>query len=138
MLSRREFVGGSIAMGAAIPGRKSSVSQNGKVVLAVMGVNSRGTDLAGGFLAQGAEIAYVCDPDERAIQKCLKAIDGKQTRVPQGIKDFRKALDDKSVDALVIAAPDHWHAPATILACQAGKHVYVEKPASHNPREGEL
>ncbi len=125
-------------MGAAIPGRKARAGQNDKVIVAVMGVNSRGTDLAGGFVAQGAEIAYVCDPDVRAIQKCLKAIDGKQSRSPQGVQDFRKALEDKAVDALVIAAPDHWHAPATILACQAGKHVYVEKPASHNPREGEL
>src|SRR5205814_1308631 len=52
--------------------------------------------------------------------------------------DFRKILDDKNVDALVVATPDHWHAPATILACAAGKHVYCEKPACHNPREGEL
>jgi predicted dehydrogenase len=63
---------------------------------------------------------------------------GGQQKKPKGIKDFRQALGDKSVDALVIAAPDHWHAPAAILALQAGKHVYVEKPCSHNPREGEL
>src|SRR5208283_4003813 len=56
---------------------------------------------------------------------------------PQAVKDFRKILDDKNVDALTIAAPNHWHAPAAILACQAGKHVYVEKPGSHNVQEGE-
>src|SRR5690606_31860520 len=59
-------------------------------------------------------------------------------RRPEGVADFRRILDDRSVDALVVAAPNHWHAPATILACAAGKHVYVEKPCSHTPREGEL
>lgn len=61
-----------------------------------------------------------------------------QERTPQGVTDFRRVLEDGAVDALVIAAPDHWHAPAAILALKAGKHVYVEKPCSHNPREGEL
>ena len=56
----------------------------------------------------------------------------------KGVSDFRRALEDKDVDALAIAAPDHWHAPATLLALDAGKHVYVEKPCGHNPREGEL
>ena len=59
-------------------------------------------------------------------------------KFPQAIGDFRKILDDSDVDALICAAPNHWHAPATILGCAAGKHVYVEKPCSHNPREGEL
>jgi predicted dehydrogenase len=57
---------------------------------------------------------------------------------PEGFKDFRKSLESKDIDALVIAAPDHWHAPAALLAMQAGKHVYVEKPCSHNPAEGEI
>ena len=56
----------------------------------------------------------------------------------EGVADFRRALDDKNIDVLVVAAPNHWHAPATILGCSAGKHVYCEKPACHNPREGEL
>jgi predicted dehydrogenase len=62
----------------------------------------------------------------------------KQAKAPEGVVDFRRILDDKSVDALAIATPDHWHAPAAILAMSAGKHVYVEKPCSHNAREGEL
>src|SRR6185503_19632408 len=57
---------------------------------------------------------------------------------PRTAKDLRRVLEDKSVDAVVIATPDHWHAPATILACEAGKHVYVEKPCAHNIREGRL
>jgi predicted dehydrogenase len=110
-----------------------------RVVLGVMGTNGRGNGLAQGFSrSQAAEIAYVCDVDERCIEKTLQALAGRQPKKPQGVRDFRKVLDDPAVDGLVIAAPDHWHAPATILACAAGKHVYVEKPASHNPREGEL
>jgi predicted dehydrogenase len=68
----------------------------------------------------------------------MEAIKDKQTLVPQGFGDFRKSLESKDIDALVIAAPDHWHAPASLLALQAGKHVYVEKPCSHNPHEGEM
>jgi predicted dehydrogenase len=72
------------------------------------------------------------------VAKAIEAVAARQSNPPQGIGDFRKILDDPKVDAIVIAAPDHWHAPATILACAAGKHVYVEKPCSHNAREGEL
>ena len=61
-----------------------------------------------------------------------------QTTPPKTVTDFRRVLDDKSVDAIAIATPDHWHAPATILALDAGKHVYVEKPSGHDPREDEL
>ncbi|HTE19014.1 MAG TPA: Gfo/Idh/MocA family oxidoreductase, partial [Armatimonadota bacterium] len=80
----------------------------------------------------------LCDVDERAIETATAALTKAGAKPPKAVRDFRKILDDPAVDALVIAAPDHWHAPATILACDAGKHVYVEKPASHNPREGEL
>jgi predicted dehydrogenase len=115
------------------------VSANESVTLAIMGVNGRGTDLARGFTSQpGVRIAYVCDPDERAIGKAKSAIAERQKEEATALADFRKALDDAAVDALVIAAPNHWHAPATILACAAGKHVYVEKPCCHNPHEGEL
>lgn len=118
---------------------RAAGSPNDLVLLGLMGTNGRGADLAYGFTAQtGAEIAYVCDVDERAVAKGIKAATQRQAREPEGVKDFRRILDDKAVDVLVIAAPDHWHGPATILACAAGKHVYVEKPASHNAREGEL
>jgi predicted dehydrogenase len=103
-----------------------------------MGLNGRGSQLAASFANQaGVEIAYVCDCDERVIQKGSAAAKSQGGRAPQGIKDFRRALDDAAVDALVCAAPNHWHAAATILACQAGKHVYVEKPASQTADEGE-
>jgi predicted dehydrogenase len=109
------------------------------VVLGVIGTNGRGSALASSFAAVGgARIAYVCDVDERVIDKAASAVEGKQPLSPKRVGDLRRIFDDPSVDAVVIATPDHWHAPATILACAAGKHVYVEKPASHNPREGEL
>ena len=139
MITRRYFL---MSAGAGLSAAASAlprISPNEKIVLGFMGVNGRGSDLAGGFVNQpNVEVAYICDVDDRAIGKCMTIVGKKQSQPPKGIKDFRKALEDKSVDALVIAAPDHWHGPATILACAAGKHVYVEKPACHNPHEGEL
>src|SRR6185503_18472637 len=76
--------------------------------------------------------------DERRVAKGVEAVKKRQQSEVRGVKDVRKILEDKNVDALSIAAPNFWHAPATILACAAGKHVYVEKPGSHNAREGEL
>ena len=110
-----------------------------KVRVAVMGLNGRGTVLARGFARTAhAEVAYVCDVDSLVLAKGVAAVAQVQDKSPKGLGDFRKALEDKDVDALVIAAPDHWHTPAALLALQAGKHVYVEKPCGHNPREGEL
>jgi predicted dehydrogenase len=147
MINRRDFIKqatvsglGMGLVGAHAPVVFANGSPNEKVVVAIMGTNSRGEQLASGFARlPGAEVAYICDVDDQAMAKGIKAVqDAGQKKKPKGVKDFRKALADKSVDALVIAAPDHWHAPAAIMALQAGKHVYVEKPCSHNPREGEL
>ena len=80
----------------------------------------------------------ICDVDSRAVAKEIAAAAKKQDRKPEGVKDLRRILDDSKVDAVSIATPDHWHAPAAILACAAGKHVYVEKPGSHNAHESEL
>jgi predicted dehydrogenase len=112
---------------------------NDKLQVAVVGVNSRGHALAESFaLAEGAQVAYVCDVDSRAVAKTVAGIAALQGRQPKGLEDFRKALEDRALDAVVIATPDHWHAPMAILALAAGKHVYVEKPCSHNPAEGEM
>jgi predicted dehydrogenase len=81
------------------------------------------------------ELAYVCDVDENRRRAAARELDVPSSRV---VSDLRRVLDDKSVDAVIIATPDHWHSPASILACDAGKHVYVEKPISHNIREGRL
>jgi predicted dehydrogenase len=111
-----------------------------KYKVAVIGVNGRGSQHAQGFALQAnAEVAYVCDVDQRAVEKGIDiVVKAGQKNKPKGVGDFRKALDDKTVDAISIAAPDHWHAPAAILGLKAGKHVYVEKPGSQNAAEGEL
>src|ERR1043166_5423307 len=83
-------------------------------------------------------VGYLCDVDSTVLAKAATSLAEVQTAAPRTIGDFRRALEDKDVDALVIAAPDHWHTPAAILALQAGKHVYVEKPCGHNAHEGEL
>ena len=112
---------------------------NDRINVSMMGVNSRGKALAQNFASQkNSEVIHVCDVDSRAIMNCLSALKERQGRVPKSFTDFRKSLESKDVDAMVIAAPDHWHAPASLLAMEAGKHVYVEKPCSHNPNEGEI
>ena len=108
-----------------------------KIVVAVMGLHGRGRGLLNGFCRfDNVDIAYLCDPDANVLPAAVKAVESRQRRTPKTEKDIRKVLDDKDVTALVVAAPDHWHALATVWACQAGKHVYVEKPVSHNVVEG--
>ena len=106
----------------------------------VMGVNGRGSQHVHAYtMLPNAEVAYVCDVDSRAVEAGIDvATKAGAQKKPKGLTDFRKALDDNTVDAISIAAPDHWHAPAAILALKAGKHVYIEKPGSHNPAEAEL
>ena len=109
-----------------------------KVVVAVMGVNSRGEYLVESFAKlPNVEVAYICDVEEKAIANGLKPFKD-AARKPTIVKDIRQLVTKKDFDALVIAAPDHWHAPATLLGTAHGKHVYVEKPCGHNPYEGEL
>jgi predicted dehydrogenase len=109
-----------------------------KVVLAVMGVNSRGSYLAKSFSSlPNVEVAYICDVEDHAIQNGMDALKNAR-RKPSVVKDIRKLVTQKDFDALLIAAPDHWHTPAAILGVQNGKHVYVEKPCGHDPNEGEL
>jgi len=145
--NRREFVknAGKSVIGIGLMSaysRKafSYVSANDKITVAIIGTNSRGSALARGFVRSPAfDVAYICDVDDNAMEKGIDAVRkaGQEKKVT-GIKDFRKILEDKSIDAVVIATPDHWHAIATLMALKAGKHVYVEKPGSHNPYEGEL
>jgi len=148
--NRRDFINktltgtAALSLGGILPGfsaKSYSAIQgaNDRVKVAVMGVNSRGKVLADQFAKQmNCEVIYISDVDSRAAAKCIESVAGLQNNRPKASPDFRKALEDKDLDALVIAAPDHWHAPAAILACAAGKHVFLEKPVSHNPHEGEL
>jgi predicted dehydrogenase len=138
-IRRTALAAGATAAFSIRTGLHAADSPGDKIIVGIMGVNGRGTDHAKALSGiNNVEIAYLCDVDTRAADKAGKAMGDKVARPPKSVKDFRRILDDKNVDALFIAAPDHWHAPATILACSAGKHVYVEKPASHNAREGEL
>jgi predicted dehydrogenase len=125
------------AQATAAGGRK--FGPNDKITAAVIGTNGRGLAHIGclGNLP-GVEITHICDVDDHAIAKGIKEAAKKQPTAPKGIKDFRKVLEDNSVDIVTIATPDHWHTPMAILAMAAGKHVYVEKPCSQNPYEGEL
>lgn len=95
--------------------------------------------MAGTFTRQSnTDVVYICDVDNVAMQKGIKSVMEVSGKQPDGLRDFRKMLDDKNLDAVYIATPDHWHTPASILSLKAGKHVYVEKPLSHNPNEGEM
>lgn len=115
-----------------------NASPNNVIRVGIMGVNGRGRALAKGFSAnKGAEVAMICDVDTRALEKCSKMLVDAGHPAPEQTDDVRRILDDPSIDALVVATPNHWHAPATILGCSAGKHVYVEKPCSYTPQEGE-
>jgi len=117
--------------------RAKAASANERVRLAVVGIHGRGGQLSQKFAARpDCEVAYLCDVDESLFSTYVPQIERIQGRVPKVTGDFRRALDDKSVDAIVVATPDHWHALATIWGCQAGKDVYVEKPVSHSPWEG--
>ncbi len=148
--NRREFIkktaagAAAVSLGGILPGFSAKSyaripGSNERMGVGVMGVNSRGMQLARNFTKlPDCEITHVSDVDSRAMDKCIATIAEMQGTRPKEAPDFRKSLEDKNMDVLIIAAPDHWHAPATILAAQAGKHVYLEKPCSHNPREGEL
>jgi predicted dehydrogenase len=148
--TRREFIkkasscAAAVTFGAVLPGfsarsYRNILGANEKIMVACMGVNSRGLAVGINFAAQkNSEVLYVCDVDSRAADKCIGEVEKIQHKRPRASADFRNALEDKNLDVLIVTAPDHWHAPAAILACAAGKHVYLEKPCSHNPAEGEL
>jgi len=110
-----------------------------KLSVAVMGLNGRGMVHVKGFATNpNTTVSYLCDVDSKVLAKAQSEASKWQTTPPKAVGDFRRVLEDKSVDVLAIAAPDHWHVAATILALQAGKHVYVEKPSGHDAREDEM
>jgi predicted dehydrogenase len=143
--NRREFLKSASAAGlGALAATKAGPlfamggSPAERMNVAVMGLNGRGMVFARSF-SRGANtaVAYLCDVDSNVLGKAMPATQPQSTTA-KSITDIRRALDDKDVDAIIIAAPDHWHAPATLMALAAGKHVYLEKPSGHNPREDEL
>ncbi|MCL4178511.1 MAG: Gfo/Idh/MocA family oxidoreductase [Verrucomicrobia bacterium] len=139
MNTRRQFLHQSMAIAGtlAIPGTLRSQPASRCIRLGVLGLGGRGINLAKMFAREpDVEITWLCDPDSRRAARALAAFEPAPGRSPEFAQDFRRVLDDREVDALVIATPDHWHGLATVLACQTGKDVYVEKPLSHNAREG--
>ena len=112
----------------------ASTRRSRKFVIGVMGAGGRGQWLLEEYLARrpDVEVAYVCDVDESRAGKAARIVEQHQGKGPKVVADFRRILDDRFVDAFFNVTPDHWHAVASILACQAGKDVYVEKPASHS------
>ena len=144
--SRRRFLASSAAAGSLlITGTRTSravAGANDRVRIAVIGLNGRGKSHLAGFGAiPGVEIATVVDPDQKVLDRTLADLAKKAGDAPlatKGEKDFRRVLDDKSIDAITVATPNHWHSLMTIMGAQAGKHVYVEKPLSHDVAEGRV
>ena len=115
----------------------AKVSANDRIRMAVIGVNGRGMDHIKGFASMPeTEIVMLCDPDQRIAEKGVKGVKELQEKEPGFVQDLRRIMDDKTIDAVSIATPNHWHSLAAIWAIQAGKDVYVEKPISHNVGEG--
>lgn len=110
-----------------------------RVSVAVVGMGGMGTShLKELSVRSDVRVAYVCDVDQERLAAAVRAANEASGHMPEAVGDVRTILDDRAVDALFIATPDHWHVPAALLAMDAGKHVYVEKPCSHNVREGRL
>lgn len=147
-LTRRKFLEDSMlaVAAAAAAGAVTDVagaedapvkSANEKILHAVIGCRIRGRAHAREFAGKhGVEVAYVCDPDRQLADELADAVEKQQGRRPKAVQDLRAVFDDKTLDTVSIAAPNHWHALAAIWAMQAGKDVYVEKPVSHNVSEG--
>lgn len=128
----------ALAAGAFLNLNPRARGANEKVVLALVGGRNQGGDDAVRAIQQGAEIKTFCDIDQAILDKISPKLEKAQQKAPGTTKEFRRVLDDKDIDGLIIATPDHWHANLTMLACQAGKDVYIEKPLTHTIHEGQL
>ncbi|MBW3539761.1 MAG: Gfo/Idh/MocA family oxidoreductase [Planctomycetes bacterium] len=139
--TRRAFLKHAAATAAAFSTTSARAGgSNERVRLGVIGCGGRGSGVAQQFAEEAScEVVAVCDPDSRRAGSLAASLAGvRNTRRPKVESDLRRLLDNSDLDAVLVATPDHWHAPASILACEAEKHVYVEKPCSHNLREGRL
>jgi predicted dehydrogenase len=137
-MTRRKFLqkvsAGTVLVGASFDAKSYArvPGANERLFLGLIGCGGRGQDLMKHFVKQGAVFNCVCDPDENRMQRARNATEGSA----ETAKDFRRVLESKEIDAVVVATPDHWHALPTILACDAGKDVYVEKPLAYSVVEG--
>ena len=133
-LSRRRFLATAAGSAATVASVSGGGTANDTLAVALIGCGSQGRNVARAMAqVPGVRLAAVCDPDESRLGKLREELGAERA-----VGDLRRILDDRSIDAVIVATPDHWHAPAAILACDAGKHVYVEKPCSHNLREAML
>ncbi len=156
-LNRRDFMAASATASgllafAAMDGTVDAVDKphetvarvgdaNSRIRVACVGVHGRGMDHVGGFAGNdklNTMVTAICDVDTAVVGKAIKAIEKKQKQMVRVTQDIHRLLDDKNIDVISIATPNHWHALAAIWAMQAGKDVYVEKPVSHNVREGRM
>ncbi len=146
MATRREFLE-TLAIGTAGLAVATTAKSYGQIMgsndrlnFAVIGLNGRGYAHLSSLKTNksAARISHVCDVDANILRKFTDAVSREMGEAPATGQDFRKILEQKNVDAITIASPDHWHTPMAIAGLQAGKHVYVEKPCSHNPAEGAL
>jgi predicted dehydrogenase len=146
MITRREFLdtlavgAAGLAVGSTAKSYAQILGSNDRLNFAVIGVRSRAYAHLSALKAnkKDARIAYVCDVDSNTLKKFADDTQKEMGEAPAAERDFRHILQQKDVDAITIAAPDHWHTPMAIAGLQAGKNVYVEKPCSHNPAEGAL
>jgi predicted dehydrogenase len=142
-VSRRRFLQTALAAASVtIAGTKSSGQVRGAndtIRLGIAGLHQRGGDHVKAFAGrQGVRVTHLIDPDVRTFAGRVKQVEQLGGNTPKTVRDVREALDDKNLDAVSVATPNHWHALITVWACQAGKDVYVEKPCSHNVREGRV
>ncbi|MCY4587971.1 MAG: Gfo/Idh/MocA family oxidoreductase [Bryobacterales bacterium] len=140
-IERRTFLTSSAALGAAslLGTSQSWAGASDRLRVAVIGMGGRGGSVMKTVAElDGIEVATVCDPDENRMRERAGELEARTGKSPQQEPDLRRIMDDSSIDAVIITCCNHWHAVAGILACQAGKHAYVEKPISHNLREGRL
>jgi predicted dehydrogenase len=146
MVTRRDFLD-ALGVGAAALAVQTTaksyaqiMGSNDRLNVAVIGLNGRAYAHLSSLKANrsAARISYVCDVDGTILKKFADTTQREMGEAPAAEKDFRHILEVKEVDAITIATPDHWHAPMAIAGLKAGKHVYVEKPCSHNPAEGEM
>lgn len=144
-VNRRRFLQSSALLAGgtfAIGGTRASgnvLGANDRIRIAVAGVHGRGKAHLGAYSKmKDVEITYVVDVDSREHERAVRTVEGNAGNRPKAVVDIREALDDPNVDAVSIATPNHWHSLMAIWACQAGKDVYVEKPCSHNVREGRI
>src|SRR6201993_4502256 len=144
--TRREFLdalalgAAGLAMGTSARSYARILGANDRLNFAVIGLNGRGYAHLASLKAnkRSARISHVCDVDSNTLRKFASKVEEKMGETSKTDKDFRRILESNDVDAITIATPDHWHTAMAIAGLQAGKHVYVEKPCSHNPAEGEL